>query len=581
MRNIMFNLIWQALLASSVAALPSLSSRDSQPTVAVKNGTYTGIHLSDYNQDAFLGIPYAQPPVGDLRFSNPASLDSSWTGSRDAKSLSASCVGYGPSQLGYETSEASIILLYGLCMNDCLYLNVWRPSGRQHGKLPVVVWIHGGGYVQGAGSDLRYNLSFLVDQSKTIAHPVIGVSLNYRLRAWGFLNSKEFFETGSSNMGLRDQRLSLHWIKENIAAFGGDPDQITIWGQSAGAGSVGSQILAYDGRDDGLFHQAIMESGGPLSLNSQTDLAEESWNLLLEKTDCHTSCEPTECLRGLSFEDLNSVINTTELSGPWRPKIDNDLIARHSSRQLADGNFVKIPIIIGDNTDEGTSFAPKGLNATGQFLRALESDSPPLNSSFAQQIVDTYTEESTDQILANQAKDWVPPPSVGALYRPVAAYYGDSVMIAPRRLATRTWAQNHLPVWSYRFNAIPAWATYLDGATHFVEVAFAMRNLDGVGYPPIRVNPFEGLPESYRDLARLMSSDLIKFIATGDPNGWKGRDRAAPDIGEPVPRWPQYGCGAGKNFVYEGNKTHHIESDTYRLEAIDLVLSGNLDVYDR
>jgi carboxylesterase type B len=324
-----------------------------------------------------------------------------------------------------------------------------------------------------------------------------------------------------------------------------------------------------------------MESGGPLSLNSQTDLAENSWNLLLERTDCDTSYAPIECLRGLSFESLNSVINTTELSGSWRPKIDGDLIARHSSLQLADGELVKIPVIIGDNTDEGTSFAPKGLNTADQFLQALRRGSSSMNSSFAQEIVDIYTDESTEQILPEQAEDWVPPPSVGALYRPVATYYGDTTMIAPRRLAARVWAQNKLPVWSYRFNAIPAWATYLDGATHFVEVAFAMRNLDGVGYPPVRVNPFEGLSESYKDLARLMSSDLIKFVSTGNPNGWRGREKAAPTIGGMVPRWPQYGCGSGKNFVYEGNTTHRIEGDTYRLEAIDLVLSGNLDVYDR
>lgn len=466
---------------------------------------------------------------------------------------------------------------------DCLYLNIWRPSGYEKKKLPVAVWIHGGGYVQGAGSDLRYNLSFLVDQSKTIGEPIIGVNLNYRLSAWGFLNSQDLFDSGSSNMGLRDQRLSLQWIKENIAAFGGDPDRITIWGQSAGAASVGHQILAYNGRDDGLFHQAIMGSGAPLALGSLADLAESKWDLLLNRTGCDSACEAIECLRSVPFEELNAVINTTELSGGWAPKIDNDFIVRESSLQLADGSFVKVPIIVGDNTDEGTSFGPKAINTTEQFKNAVMRGS--INSSFAEKVVEIYTEEPIAPILTNQADDWVPHPSAGALYRSTVGYFGDQAMIAPRRLTARTWAENHLPVWSYRFNAIPAWATYLDGATHFVEVAFSMRNLDGVGYPPIRINPFEGLSESYQDLARLMSSDWAHFVATGNPNGWKGREDAAKTLGEPVPSWPRYsvkkGCGPARNFVYEGNVTNHVEEDTYRLKGIDLVISGSLDVYGK
>lgn len=105
-----------------------------------------------------------------------------------------------------------------------MYLNVVRPSRSKHEKLPVLVWIFGGGFVQGGAPDLRYNLSFLVDHSVTIGHPVVAVSLNYRLSAWGFLSSKEVKEGGDSNFGIRDQRLALHWIKENIEAFGGELD---------------------------------------------------------------------------------------------------------------------------------------------------------------------------------------------------------------------------------------------------------------------------------------------------------------------------------------------------------------------
>jgi carboxylesterase type B len=144
-----------------------------------------------------------------------------------------------------------------------LTLNVVRPSGYDGVALPVGLWIHGGGYVEGGGADHRYNLSFIVKNAAEAGIPIIGVSINYRLAGWGFLFSKELQDAGAGNLGLRDQRIALSWVHENIAAFGGDPSKVTIWGESAGAGSVGAQLVAYGGRDDGLFRGAIAESGAP------------------------------------------------------------------------------------------------------------------------------------------------------------------------------------------------------------------------------------------------------------------------------------------------------------------------------
>lgn len=445
----------------------------------------------------------------------------------------------------------------------------------------MAVWIHGGAFTQGGGSDLRYNLSFLVQRSEQIGYPVIGVSMNYRLSAWGFLDSAELFASGESNMGLRDQRLSLHWIRENVAAFGGDPDKVTIWGQSAGGASVGAQVLAFDGRDDGLFRGAIMESGGPVALYEESS-SDDLYNSLLEQTGCDTASSALSCLRELPYAALNAAINTTALSGAWWPKIDGDFVARHSSAQLADGAFVKVPIIVGATTDEGTSFAPKGINTTAEFRADLESS---LDADFVTKLLEAYPENSNENILPNQALDWVPPAAYGAQFRRVATYYGDKYMIAPRRLTAQVWTKHDLPTWSYRFNAIPAWATYVDGATHFVDVAFAMLNLDGVGYMPVRTPPFQGLAESYRDLARLMSGDWVKFVATGDPNGWEGRERAMATLGKKVPAWPRYGESKGGrgpvNFLYNGNVTGSVELDDWRGKGIALINDANLDQYDR
>jgi len=173
------------------------------PIAHTRNGTYVGKHSTEYSQDFFLGIPYAQAPTGELRFRNPRSLVTSWNHIRPAIQYSPSCVGYGSSQMGYNVSE------------DCLYLNIIRPAWTSPKlKLPVVVWIHGGGFTQGSGVDLRYNMSFIVQQSQEMKQPILAVTINYRLSAWGFLQGySEEGEQGNSiesNWGFRDQRLALH-----------------------------------------------------------------------------------------------------------------------------------------------------------------------------------------------------------------------------------------------------------------------------------------------------------------------------------------------------------------------------------
>ncbi|KAL3455984.1 Alpha/Beta hydrolase protein [Aspergillus heterothallicus] len=157
--------------------------------VTVKNGTLIGAYSSEYNQDFVLGIPYAQPPVGNLRYRHPQALNESWT---------AKLAGFP-----HEENE------------DCLTLNVVRPSGlNKFNKLPVLVWIHGGGLQEGGSADQRYNMTFLVQESVQIGTPVIGVSFNYRLSGFGFLPGRAINESGIANLGLYDQRKALSWIQE-------------------------------------------------------------------------------------------------------------------------------------------------------------------------------------------------------------------------------------------------------------------------------------------------------------------------------------------------------------------------------
>ena len=199
-------LVW----ATAVLAAPAVEQNSLAPTATVKNGTYTGLHSIQYNQDYFLGIPFAQPPEGDLRFRVPQPLNSSWAGTRPATTYSAACVGYGSDDSVYpELSE------------DCLYLNIVRPSGYASQQLPVALWIHGGGLTEGSSIDQRYNLSFIVKKSVDIGKPIIAASINYRLSMWGFITGDEVLRSGNANLGFRDQRLAMHWLKENIVSFGG------------------------------------------------------------------------------------------------------------------------------------------------------------------------------------------------------------------------------------------------------------------------------------------------------------------------------------------------------------------------
>lgn len=194
------------------------------------------------------------------------------------------------------------------------------------------------------------------------------------MSTWGFISSSEVRGTGNTNIGLRDQRLALQWVQENIHAFGGDPKKVTIWGESAGAISVGAHLTAYGGRDDGLFRAAIMESGGSIAANPMNSTGDQaSYDSIVTKVGCSNATDTLQCLRDTPFETLNSVLNGTDGNPQYSfwPVVDGDIIRDWGSMQLGNGEFVKVPIISGTNTDEGTAFGPTGINTTQQFYEYL------------------------------------------------------------------------------------------------------------------------------------------------------------------------------------------------------------------
>ena len=239
------------LLAAATAAIAS-------PTVTTPLGDYAGIEHSTLPVSRFLGIPYAQPPTGQRRFAPPAPIAEPWSTPFNATAFGPECIGYGFVTPGVPMSE------------DCLTVNVWTPTASIDGtssneKLPVVVWIHGGAMIAGGATSATYDWSNFVAKER-----VVGVSLQYRLSGWGFFASEELLAEKSVNVALQDQREALRWVKKNIAAFGGDPAKVTIWGESAGALSVGLHLIGWGGTGDGLFQRAAMSSGGPIPMDSST-----------------------------------------------------------------------------------------------------------------------------------------------------------------------------------------------------------------------------------------------------------------------------------------------------------------------
>ncbi|KAH7342187.1 Alpha/Beta hydrolase protein [Rhexocercosporidium sp. MPI-PUGE-AT-0058] len=569
------------LTASSLAAPTSHTHSRSTfgPKVTVKNGTYSGIYNPTYNQDEFLGIPYALPPINSLRFSVPQPLNTTWNETREATAYPPFCAGYGPDNIGHEISE------------DCLYLSIIRPAGiKSHKKLPVALWIHGGGLLSGGSNDPRYNLSYIVSNSIQMDRPMLAINIQYRLSAFGFLNGKEALEGGATNLGFRDQRLALHWVRENIGFFGGDKDKVTIWGESSGAQSVGAQLLAYNGRDDKLFRAGIAQSGGPansffpLSAGYNSSDGQTAYNLLVTNTSCSSTLNSIpdttlSCLRALPFTKLNGALNIprNRFIFPFAPTIDGDFIATYPSVQLSQGNFVKVPLLIGANSDEGSSFGARygAPNTTAQFLSILNTVNLISPSSTAASILaavypaipalgipslTTYPDLGPSSSLVKQ---------FGTQARRLFAYFGDITVIAPRRASSLAWSASNVPSYAYRFDVTVNGIPRSSGATHFQEVAFVFNNTLGIGYA---TNPFANTTRAFEDLAVQMSRSWVAFVTTLDPNnhGLQG-----------VNSWPVYNATTGEDFVFTVNSSSFAEPDTFRAEAISWISENALGVYGR
>lgn len=340
-------------------------------TIDTSSGSVHGM-IDEANPDVrqFLGIPFAQPPLNELRFAPPLPIDSPATDTIEATELPPSCMQWLGTGASVYTRNVLEFNLQGLnetgnIDEDCLTLSVWAPSKVQ-GPLPVLIFVYGGGFNTG-GQDVPYQIP---TQWVQRSQDHIVVSFNYRLNIFGYPNAAE----ASQNVGLLDQRLAVEWVRDNIAAFGGDPDHMVLWGQSAGASSVTYYVYSYP--DDPIISGFVTDSGTARDTTTIPDTS--NFTFVAQALGCDGSTDELACMRSLDASTINDFLanysNTqTQPSLSFRPRPDNMTVPSNFTDRAQNSQLPSISGIIGTNAQDGVPFAPYTYNVSGPNLAAAET----------------------------------------------------------------------------------------------------------------------------------------------------------------------------------------------------------------
>ena len=352
--------VWCALMLSAVQLAAQLAA----PHVRMSQGDLDG-EVSDMGPLAFKGIPFAVPPIGNLRWREPKPA-SGWTGVRDATKFGAPCMQPETQLFGISRAQMS---------EDCLYLNVWTPSLKPTQPAPVMVFIHGGSFITGSGSQAQYDGANLANRG------VVVVTLNYRLGILGFLAhpdlSAESPRHTSGNYGLLDQMAALRWVRQNIASFGGDARNVTVFGESAGASSIGYLLVAPDAKD--LFDKAILESPS-MVFQPAPELSREYRGLASMESIGVAAAPHIANLRSLNSDEVMArgseaaqrifaggiararlrpetpLNDPSFVPSPWAPFADGVMIPSQPAQLFTENRAMRIPVLVGTNTNEGNLF---------------------------------------------------------------------------------------------------------------------------------------------------------------------------------------------------------------------------------
>ncbi|EFY87944.1 lipase, putative [Metarhizium acridum CQMa 102] len=367
-----------------LAASSVLTGAVADPVVhdADKDITYYG--LSRNGIEVFLNIPYGQDTSGENRFRPPRPHSSPRGSAIDATAYGPAC----PQALGPWVPPISLSNITKIS-EDCLNLNIARPKGKcvEGKKLPVLVYIHGGSFWTGSNEEVTIRPDGMILESVKNGLPVIHVAMNYRLGFFGFARSDALRKEGSENAGLKDQRLALEWVRDNIAQFGGDPNKVTIFGQSSGGLSIGMHIMAYGGSKPAPFQQAIAESQA-LEPGITGNFTTNAMQALVEHVGCYKthldSAETIQCLRGFDTDKvLNASLATYQsdtahnIGDIWLPSVDGDFLPAAPSQLIKEHRFSNVTTMMGWCDDDVTFFTDANITTaadTYNFLRAYAPD---------------------------------------------------------------------------------------------------------------------------------------------------------------------------------------------------------------
>ncbi|KAJ5822856.1 Carboxylesterase type B [Penicillium robsamsonii] len=360
--------------------------------------------LSPVGVEHFQNIFYAEEPTGQRRFAPPVPTRPVKGSVIDATRAGAWCPQATGDILPFTSRVTNI-------SENCLSLRIARLAGTQEdAKLPVAVWIHGGGHVLGSASDILYEPDGLVNLAAADGQPLVYVGINYRLGLFGFATSEALIERKDTNAGLRDQRVALEWVRDNIESFGGDPNRVTVIGQSVGASDIGLQLTAFGGDQDVPFQQGVMMSGGPgLNFNSHPDLVASHTAAIAQQVGCGSNqdLQTLECLRGVPFERLANLSVTASRAarpplgeGYFYPTIDDDFIQDRPSELTREGKFTKgIPLIASWVTNDGAWYAPPTTATDDEVLGSFGLWLHKLSQSTKEKLLHLYPLEDFEHMI--------------------------------------------------------------------------------------------------------------------------------------------------------------------------------------
>jgi para-nitrobenzyl esterase len=452
----------------------------------------------------FKGIPFATPPVGERRFASPEPAES-WQGVRDATRFSA----VAP-QLGTEAGAIGKLfrIVRGGVSEDCLYLNVWTP-GLDGSDRPVLVWIHGGAFLLGAGSTFIYEGSSLARRGAVV------VTFNYRLGAFGFLDLNQLAPGSAppANLGIRDQLAALEWVRENIHAFGGDPNNVTLFGESAGGMSAGVHLGLEGGSR--IFRRAILQSGAAANVSTADEAAFVSRRFLEElevpPTDWRRLLElPMETLLAAQRAALRGERSRMG-SLPWQPSIDGDLIRKAPLEAVGQGAASDVDLLIGTTRDEWKLF---GLGE--RAVRRMDSEE--LRARVARVLRSRGGDpEAADELIELHRADR----GRRRAYETWVSLRTEEVFGLPAVELAEAQARHRAATYVYRFDQPAPRMPQLLGACHGIDLGIVFGTFR---HPLLR--PVYGASSRLRELSSTVQACWLAFARSGQPQlgdglGWQ------------------------------------------------------------